>query len=78
MMPAVYYSTPRGLPVLDYCPICDTIRNTSLQDCPRIQDSNDDLVSISFPVGIDALSGLVGVLCEGKTLGQHIHIPQVK
>ena len=69
---AVYPSDPRVLPVVYDCPICRTIQNTSLLDCPRtfIEEDDESFIPLGVlvnggHVGITALKGIVGVSCEG-------------
>lgn len=69
-------SDPRVLPIVYDYPVCDSITNTSLLDCPRATrvfgDFGDVVVFgglgrlLENTVGSPAQTFVVGVNCEGK------------
>lgn len=73
LLPALYSFDPQVLPIVYDCPACD-ISDTSLLSCPRNAgelQGGDQIVGgelgvlVGATLGVDALKGVVGVLCEG-------------
>lgn len=71
----MFASDPRVLPIVYDFPACDSVVNTSLLGCPRVPDpsifTGGSAVGLGelldrFAIGIHALKGVVGVMCEGK------------